>query len=177
LTTLDEVPDVPPDPDPSHAESASQTAYLEGLPDTRVTHDDPLIVGENFFPNAGEGPILRYRVYFNNPGTYWVRVRAYSTGGEDNGIHVGIDGTWPATGARIQWCQGKNQWTWSGAQRTEQEHCGVENAITIDVPDVGEHTIEFSMREDGFELDKFVLVDDPAIFPQDEGPPESPLYR
>ncbi len=167
-------PNVKPDPDPPHWDSASGSSCLEGLPDTRVTHDDQLQGGVNFYGSGGDGPILRYRVWINNPGRYWVRVRAYSTGTEDNGIHVGLDGDWPASGERIQWCQGKNQWTWSGAQRTQANHCGEANQIFLDIDTPGEHVINFSMREDGFEMDKWMLTDDPDVFPEDEGPAETP---
>ncbi|MCH9684226.1 MAG: hypothetical protein K0V04_22525, partial [Deltaproteobacteria bacterium] len=165
---------IEPDPDPPHWDSASGSACLEGLPDTRVTHDDPLVSGVSFYGQGGDGPILRYRVWINNPGRFWVRVRAYSTGSEDNGIHVGLDGSWPDSGERIQWCAGKNQWTWSGAQRTDANHCGEENMIFLDIDTVGEHEIAFSMREDGFEMDKWMLTNDPDVFPEDEGPDESP---
>ncbi len=167
-------PAIEPDPDPPHWDSASGGSCLEGLPDTRVTHDDPLQGGVNFYGSAGDGPILRYRVWINEPGRYWVRVRAYSTGTEDNGVHVGLDGEWPASGARVQWCQGKNQWTWSGAQRTDANHCGEENMIFLDIDEAGEHEIAFSMREDGFEMDKWMLTNDPEVFPEGEGPQEVP---
>lgn len=169
-----EEPSVKPDPDPPHWDSASGGACLEGLPDTRVTHDDPLVGGESFYGQGGEGPILRYRVWINNPGRYWVRVRAYSTGTEDNGVHVGLDGSWPASGARVQWCEGKNQWTWSGAQRTDANHCGEANMIFLDIDSVGEHEIAFSMREDGFEMDKWMLTNNADVFPEGAGPDESP---
>ncbi|MEX1364466.1 MAG: hypothetical protein AB1Z98_15175 [Nannocystaceae bacterium] len=170
-------PTVEPDPDPPHWDSASGAGCLEGLPDTRVTHDDPLQGGVNFYPAPGDGPILRYRVWVNQPGRYWVRVRAYSTGTEDNGIHVGLDGQWPASGARVQWCSGKNQWTWSGAQRTDANHCGEANMIFLDIDEPGEHEIMFSMREDGFEMDKWMLTDDSSVFPEDAGPDESPWHE
>ncbi len=144
--------------DELHFEDASNKAYLEILPDTRKTHDDKLIHGVNFSNKAGEIAILNYKVYFNNPGKYYVWVRAYSTGSEDNGIHVGIDGTWPESGQRMQWCTGKNEWTWESKQRTAEEHCGVPELIWIEVPTPGEHTISFSMREDGFEFDKWVMT-------------------
>jgi len=168
-------PMIEPDPDPPHWDSASGGACLEGLPDTRVTHDDQLQGGVNFYGSPGDGPILRYRVWFNTPGRYWVRVRAYSTGSEDNGVHVGIDGEWPASGARVQWCSGKNKWTWSGAQRTDANHCGEANMIFIDVDEAGEHEIAFSMREDGFEMDKWMLTNDPEVFPDGTGPEEVPF--
>jgi hypothetical protein len=173
LTTPQMDPMIMPDPDPPHADSASGMANLEGLPDTRVTHDDQLISGENFYPGGGQGPYLTYRVYFNNPGTYYLWLRAYSTGTEDNGAHAGIDGSWPASGERIQFCQGKNQWTWSSAQRDSGGNaCGIPNTITLDVPSAGEHTISISMREDGFELDKWVMTNDATFVPMDAGPAE-----
>jgi len=152
-----------------HYSDASNKAYLELLPDTRKTHDDKLTHGVNFTNKPGELAVLNYRVYFNNPGKYYVWVRAYSTGSEDNGIHVGIDGTWPESGQRMQWCEGKNQWTWESKQRTVEEHCGVPELIWIDVPTKGEHTISFSMREDGFEFDKWVMTKDYEK-PEGKGP-------
>lgn len=175
LTTTRRVPGVEPDPDPSHADVASSAAYLEALPDTRVTHDDPIQEGESIFNNVGTGPTLSYRVEFQTAGTYVVWVRAYSTGGEDNGIHVGIDGQWPDSGERVQFCSGKNQWTWSSAQRDSDGPCGVNGTITIEVDAPGEHVITFSMREDGFEFDKWIMALDPEFVPEGEGPPENPL--
>jgi len=163
-------PGVTPDPDGNHADSASGKANMELLPDTRVTHDDSL--SGAFWGSGGKGPLLTYKVWFNTPGTYLVWVRAYSTGGEDNGIHVGINGTWPATGERVQFCTGKNSWTWSSAQRTNAEHCGVPRSIQIEVPSAGEHTVQFSAREDGFEFDKFVMALDHRWDPTGAGPDE-----
>ena len=157
---------------PANAVSASNNAFVQGLPDTRVTHDDSLIVGINFYPEPGIGPILSYDVWFNTPGIYTVWVRAYSTGTEDNGIHVGIDGEWPELGQRIQWCEGKGEWTWSAAQRRPENHCGVPNTIQLDVKTSGEHTISFSMREDGFAFDKWIMMLDGQAIPEGEGPDE-----
>lgn len=154
------------------ASTASSSAYMEGLPDTRVTHDDELIVGTNFFPEPGIGPILEYDVWFNTPGRYLVWARIHSTGTEDNGVHVGINGAWPESGQRIQWCAGKDMWTWSSAQRVPENHCGVAKTIYLDVAEAGSHTIQFSMREDGFEFDKWVMVQDTNMVPQNTGPEE-----
>lgn len=154
-------PGIQPDSDPPHADSASGGVYIEALPDTRSTHDDKLIRGENFSPQPGKMAVLEYDVEFSTPGRYYVWVRAYSTGPEDNGIHVGIDGQWPESGQRMQWCKGKNAWTWESAQRTEAVHCGERGKIWIDVPSAGPHTILFSMREDGFEMDQWMLTQDP----------------
>lgn len=145
-----------PDPDSNHYSEASGNGYLEILPDTRVTHSDPLNA-QNFSNEPGKIAIVNYKVKFTSPGKYFVWVRAHSTGSEDNGVHVGINGTWPASGQKMQWCTGKQQWTWESKQRTNANHCGEAQKIFIDVPTAGVHTISFSMREDGFEMDKFVL--------------------
>ncbi|MEM7657623.1 MAG: hypothetical protein AAF399_15940 [Bacteroidota bacterium] len=145
------------DPDSSHASSASGGAYLEILPDTRTTHDDALIKGENFINSPGAMAILHYEVEVPAPGRYFIWVRAFSTGTEDNGIHVGLDGAWPESGQRMQWCAGKHQWTWESKQRTQEQHCGVERLIYLDIEEAGTHTISFSMREDGFEFDAWVM--------------------
>ena len=145
------------DGDEAHYKTASGKAYLELLPDTRRTHGDKLIKGENFCSTPGEVAVVSYKVNFDTPGRYYVWVRAYSTGSEDNGIHVGINGQWPESGKRMQWCQGKHTWTWESKQRTSKQHCGVPGLVYLDVPEKGEHIISFSMREDGFEFDQFCL--------------------
>ncbi|MEM7312071.1 MAG: DUF5060 domain-containing protein, partial [Planctomycetota bacterium] len=160
LTTESNTPDINPDGDPNHVGGASGGAYLEILPDTRRNHGHKLIHGTNFSPEPGKLAVLHYRVNFDKPGKYYVWVRAYSTGSEDNGLHVGIDGTWPESGQRLQWCQGKNTWRWESKQRTAKNHCGEPHKIFIDVQEPGEHTIHFSMREDGFEFDKWLMTTD-----------------
>lgn len=144
--------------DPSHADLASGGAYLEILPDTRRTHGDKLIVGENYSNEPGKLAVVSYKVYFNTPGRYYVWARAFSTGSEDNGLHVGLNGKWPETGQRLQWCEGKHQWWWESKQRTAEQHCGVPHRIFLDIETSGVHTISFSMREDGFEFDRWLMT-------------------
>lgn len=158
------------DADDSHCLGASNNAYLEILPDTRVTHSDKLIRGENFSEESGKMGVISYRININTPGRYYIWVRAFSTGAEDNGIHVGLNGEWPESGRRMQWCQGKEHWTWASKQRTKEVHCGIPHAIFLDIENVGIHTIEFSMREDGFEFDKFILTQDTNYVPVEKGP-------
>ncbi len=142
----------------SASASASGRTFLRVLPDTRVTHDDRLITDENFSPEPGKLAVLDYNIHFPKAGRYYVWVRAFSTGTEDNGLHVGIDDRWPESGRRMQWCEGKNEWTWGCAQRTEQNHCGEPMQIFLDVDQPGEHKVSFSMREDGFAFDQFLLT-------------------
>ncbi len=160
LTNADEKPAIEPDGDPAHVAGASGGAYLEVLPDTRRTHGDKLIRGTNFSPDAGKMAVLSYKVNITTPGRYYVWVRAFSTGSEDNGLHVGLDGEWPASGQRLQWCEGKRTWRWDSKQRTEKQHCGEPHKIFLDIKEPGEHTIHFSMREDGFEFDKWLMTTD-----------------
>lgn len=160
LTHANETPAIKPDGDPNHVAGASGGAYLEVLPDTRRTHADKLTKGVNFSPTAGAMAVLHYKVHFSTPGKYYVWVRAHSTGPEDNGLHVGIDGQWPESGQRLQWCEGKKSWRWESKQRTEKVHCGEPYKIFLDITQPGEHVIAFSMREDGFEFDKFLMTTD-----------------
>lgn len=151
-------PNVRPDPDGSHAGSASGGAYMELLPDTRVSHADRLVTNGNFWNVAGTGPSMSYNVNIPEAGRYIVFAKAFSTGTEDNGIHVGLNNSNPASGQRMQWCNGKNQWTWSSAQRTSSNHCGSPRTIYLDFSFAGANTVTFSAREDGFELDQFILL-------------------
>ncbi|MEM9364696.1 MAG: DUF5060 domain-containing protein, partial [Planctomycetota bacterium] len=171
LTHRDATPDVTPDGDPNHVAGASGGAYLEILPDTRRTHGDKLIRGTNFSPSPGAMAVLHYKVHIQKPGRYYVWVRAHSTGSEDNGLHVGLDGEWPESGQRLQWCQGKRQWWWESKQRTQEQHCGEPHKIYLDIDQPGEHVISFSMREDGFEFDKWFMTQDrDTARPTDAGP-------
>lgn len=171
LTHSELVPTIKPDGDESHVGGASRGAYLEILPDTRRNHGHKLIHGENFMPQPGRMAVVSYKVHVNSPGRYYVWVRAHSTGSEDNGLHVGIDGQWPSSGQRLQWCEGKHTWRWDSRQRTEKQHCGEPGKIYLAIDEPGEHVISFSMREDGFEFDKWLMTTDRNFKrPSDSGP-------
>lgn len=158
ITSATEQPSGLRDLDPSHAATASGGGYLEILPDTRSNPEEELVVGENFINVPGEMAVLEYDVEIPTAGRYYVWVSIYSTGPDDNGIHVGLDGEWPESGQRMQWCDGKNAWTWASQQRTEEEHCGVPGLIYLDVETPGPHVVQFSMREDGFEFDRWAMT-------------------
>jgi arylsulfatase A-like enzyme len=171
ITGPKHAPKVEPDGDPAHADTASGGAYVEALPDTRRTHDDKLVKGENFSDEPGAVAVLTYKVNFATTGRYYVWVRAYSTGTEDNGIHVGLDGKWPESGRRMQWSEGKNSWRWDSKQRTAEVHTGVPGQIYLDIEKAGVHEIHFSMREDGFEFDRWLMTTDKEFKrPADAGP-------
>ena len=149
----------------SIANQASGRAYIQCLPDTRVTAKDKLIAGENFTNTPGEIAVISYNIKVKIPGKYYVWVRCYSTGAEDNGVHMGLNGEWPESGKRMQWCDGKNRWTWASKQRTEAVHCGEPYLIYLDIDKPGKHILQFSMREDGFRMDKIILTTDKLYIP------------
>ncbi|MGB7343804.1 MAG: hypothetical protein WBD20_06305 [Pirellulaceae bacterium] len=163
------VPAVKPDFDGIHLMGSSGACYLEALPDSRATHDDKITVGENFFSEPGQAGVLTYRVNFAHPGRYYVWVRHLSTGSEDNGIHVGLNGSWPDSGKNWQTTK-KRKWAWESRQRTKEVHTGIRYNLYLDIANAGEHQIHFSVREDGFEFDKFVLASDRDYEPDGVGP-------
>lgn len=169
VTTPESLPVAKPDPDPPHLEGASGDAYVEILPDTRATHAHKLIAGENFSPQPGKLAVARYKVHVNEPGRYYVWIRSFSTGTEDNGVHVGLDEKWPESGRRWQTTQ-KRKWSWDCRQRTEQQHSGVPMQLFLDVDAAGVHDLLLSMREDGVEIDKIVLARDKRYKPTGAGP-------
>ena len=178
LTTADKEPGIKPDPDPNHADGASGGAYLELLPDTRRTHSDPLVNGVSFTNKAGQCSVLYYPVKIETAGRYFVWVRMCCTGSEDNGLHVGLDGKWPASGQRLQFTGHHGKWQWDSRQRTKKVHTGVLGKIWLDIDKPGLHTIMFSMREDGFEFDKFMLTKKPKAMKSKSlelGPEASPV--
>lgn len=162
LTTKDYKAGLQPDADENNVARASGGAYLEILPDTRKNHGEKLIKGENFINEPGKMAVLSYKVHFDNPGKYYVWARIFSTGTEDNGMHVGIDGTWPESGQRMQWTA-KRHWAWGSKQRTAEVHVGVPGILYLNVDEPGEHIIQFSMREDGFEFDQFMMTKDKTL--------------
>jgi hypothetical protein len=161
-----------PDPDGFH-EGSSGAGYLELLPDTRVTERESL-GGGAFYDESTDGASLSYEIEFETPGIYYVWGRAYSTGTEDNGLHVGVDNQIFESGFKMQWC-GAGRWSWSNAKRdTGGSSCGVNGTITINVPSAGRHIVMVFQREDGMELDRFILTTDPNFTPDGAGPAESP---
>jgi hypothetical protein len=167
-------PAVPPDTDGTHVSGASGGAYLEVLPDSRWTHDEKLVHGVNFANEPGKLAVLSYRIHFATPGRYHFWARVFSTGTEDNGFHVGLNGTWPASGQRWQTTK-KNAWQWDSRQRTPDVHAGVPGRLFLDVPAAGEHVVQIAMREDGIEIDKWLMTTDRNYTP--EGPGPAPRVR
>jgi hypothetical protein len=143
-------PDVGRDIDPPHFADAAGGAHIEVLPDTG---NDPVgpVAGESISDQAGAMAVVSYHVHFNNPGRYYIWVRALGTDGDDNTLHFGMDGEWPTNSARMHH-GGGGQWGWACRHR---QHKG---KLWLDVPGAGPRVIQLSMREDGCEVDRFILT-------------------
>ena len=103
--------------------------------------------------------ILSYDVNFKTAGRYYVWVRAFSTDGNDNSIHVGLNDEWPETGNKLFICEDLfNKWSWSSTKFNGTERCVSKKRVYIDVEEPGFQKVMFSMLEDGFEFDKFLLT-------------------
>ncbi len=152
----------------NESNSSSNNAYIQILPDTRKTDKDKLENGVNFSDSPGKLAIVSYSIKFKKTGRYYVWARSLATGSEDNGLHVGIDNTWPSSGEKMQWCGDRGKWMWGSKQRTKEKHCGEPYMIYLDVTKKGKHTIQFSMREDGFRLDKFLLTTNKNYVPSND---------
>ncbi len=63
---------------------------------------------------------------------------------------------------------------WSGDNYLKEVPAFVEQLIYLDIPAAGIHKISFSMREDGFEFDKWILSQKYQV-PSGIGPAESPV--
>ena len=175
------------DPDDIDPAEAIGGAYLEALPDRR-RDDTEAGTGElGVVNNQANAPTLHYRVLFHQVGRYYVWAHARGQGPAANGLHVGIDGTWPEndlidpSSMRLQF---PNGWRWTQNRRGGSQHTGVAGTaevsradanVWLEIDEPGVHTIQFGMREDGLEIYKFVLVLDPDFTPEEDGPPETNL--
>jgi hypothetical protein len=145
---------------------------MEVLPDRRVTHADSAPTGA-FFDELG-GATLEYDIQFATAGTYYVWARNFSSGTEDNGIHVSVNGNLDGNGMKLQWCH-RDRWEWSSNQRdTGGSSCGLPRTVTINIPAPGLYSIVFHQREDGFDFDRFILTTSADYTPAGAGPVESP---
>jgi Gylcosyl hydrolase family 115 C-terminal domain len=168
-------PIVRPDHDAAPYEDASNSAYVEALPDLFHEETDPIIMKENLGAD-GSTAILHYRIRFQTPGTYHVWTRLRSNDQEDNTIQVGINGTWPATAHILQSPVNHKKWIWKSDNRISRKPWEIGRA-TIEVPTAGLHDIQFTMREDGEEFDRFILALDPAYTPEPGLGPKTRLAK
>ncbi len=106
--------------------------------------------------NAGittTSPELQYAVNFTIAGTYRIWARGYPMTGNDDSIHLGLDGVPTATSSNLTWAPVTNTWVWTNITAG-----GAARTITVGA--TGLHTFNMWMREDGTRVDRFVLATD-----------------
>jgi RHS repeat-associated protein/uncharacterized repeat protein (TIGR01451 family) len=108
-------------------------------------------------PNSGvstglniNGPALTYKINFQTTGAYYVYLRGYGATGNDDSVHVGLDGVPVTTGAGL----GLTGFSSSGFTWRSQAN---GQPVVINVASPGVHTFEVWMREDGVVIDRIWL--------------------
>jgi hypothetical protein len=118
---------------------------------------------------------LEYEINFVKTGTHylWVRGSSESTStGNDDSVYVGVDRVKidPNTDNNYSGMTGfgnYTSWVWS---RSRQSGSGYVN---FTVNSVGKHTLNIWHREDGSQLDKFIITTDSSYVPSGFGPVET----
>ncbi|MDZ4702121.1 MAG: hypothetical protein SH809_20590 [Rhodothermales bacterium] len=119
--------------------------------------DDKRVVEE---PGRGASPGLVYGVRIDEPGTYYVWVRVWADGTEDNSLHIGLNSVPQRSALRIE-TQRYDRWQWTSDVR------GRRGIATLEVERSGLHSIHLWMREDGLYVDQILLTRDPEFEPGD----------
>jgi hypothetical protein len=144
---------------------------VEALPETFVTDNDRPIDGLNLGLHPGSVAVLCYQVYFSQPGRYYAWTRMRSDDGEDNMLNAGLNDEWPASAKCLQFQKHTQAWQWGNVIRDPKGPQFPRLPAWLDVPTGGIHTVMYSMREDGCEVDRFILTtDENFVAPTARGP-------
>ncbi len=126
----------------------SGTDALQALPEDGVSN------GSGY---STLSPQLDYRVNFVATGTHYLWVRGWSPSLGSDSLHAGLDGQEFGSAKNLRG-SGTGSYIWVSTKAN-----GVR--ATLDVPTLGEHTVNLWMRESGFVVDKVVLTTDEAYDP------------
>jgi hypothetical protein len=161
-----------PDHDVATYVDAGGLAYVEALPDLFNTESDPIIQNENL-GGKGNVAVLHYKVNFDKMGRYYIWARLRSNDEEDNTTGAGINGVYPATAQILQSPVNQKKWIWKSDNRVSRKPWVIGRA-SIEVTKSGIQDVQFYMREDGEEFDRFVLTTDSFYtVPEGVGPAET----
>lgn len=109
-------------------------------------------------------PQLDFPIKFSTTGTYQVWLRGYAANGDDDSVHVGLDGVGPTSSDRITTFATSPSWTKATMD-------GPVATIVVSTP--GVHTLNLWMREDGLSVDRLLLTTNANFTPSGVGPAES----
>jgi hypothetical protein len=168
-------PMVWPDHDRASYTDAGGFAYMEALPDLFHSEEDPIINGDNL-GSDGDLAVMHYKINFQKPGRYFLWTRLRSNDQEDNTIQAGINGTWPINSKILQSPVEKKMWIWKSENRLSRKPWKIGRA-SLDIPSAGIHDIQFCMREDGEEFDRFILTTDSLYSISDGVGPDETIWK
>lgn len=175
INSAEHKPAVYPDHDAASYTDAGGLAYMEALPDLFHSDEDPIMQGDNLGA-SGNLAVMHYKVWFAKPGRYYLWTRLRSNDQEDNTTQVGINGTWPVSAQTLQSPVEKKEWIWKSDNRVSRNPWIIGRAC-LDVPTEGLHDIQFCMREDGEEFDRFILTTDSLYSITDGIGPDVTMYK
>jgi len=113
---------------------------------------------------------MDYVCKFIETGRHYTWVRFWAPGDNDS-IHMGIDGEVNTTADDIWRPDIRNEWSWSNF---DGDGANVRSDRTwIDIATTGLHTVNVYHRETGVFVDKILLTTDPDYVPEGEGPAET----
>jgi len=114
---------------------------------------------------AANSPRLDFQVNFVKTGTHYVWILGFGIDGNGDSAHAGLDGQEIATCDNMSGWQAAYNWSRSTMDGAP---------ATFEINEVGVHTVNIYMREDGMVFDKVVLTTNTEYTPTDHGPAESP---
>lgn len=135
----------------------SGDGYFQSGPDTGKSYDGTDALNLS--------PILSYDIFIGSPGTYYVWLRGQAPNSNSDSVHVGLDGTLPASSDRISFSPA-GSFIWSKVTMDKVRP-------TLEISGARLHSLQILMREDGFIADKILLTKDPNFIPANLGPAES----
>jgi hypothetical protein len=113
------------------------------------------------------GPRLDYQLQIDRPGTYYVWVRLTGATGNDDSVHLGLNGQLATAGGKGVAPALLGSWQWSN-------RVAGASVVSVTIPVAGRHVLNLWMREDGVAVDRLILTIDPAYRPTNSGPVASP---
>jgi glycosidase len=124
------------------------SAFVRALPD----------IGSNVVSGwTTASPQLDFTAHFATSGVYYVWLRARPTDGNDDSVHVGLNGQTNA-GGPVVWSS-YGGWGWTNANLSG-------GAASVVAPAPGPHTFNLWMREDGIRIDRVVLTRNASFKPR-----------
>ena len=160
---------------PSQFTNFRGSGYIQALPDT-FSGSAPL-----------SPPFIEYNLWLSTPGQYRLFTRFDSANDQSDTFYASIveliDGP---GGSNADWYRyvrisddrnfATTPWAGSGGfERTNSPFSNGESPVVWTIPEPGDYTLRFDMREDGLAIDAFVFQLSNLSAPTGDGPPVSEI--